>query len=784
MLSLLAFVLLQFATPQGAATVPAPIPGTVAGIVVDTSGDGIAGAQVVVRPSGGGDVRATTRPDGRFTLNVGDATSGVLIVSAPGLMEARRTIAPGDAWTDVRVMLAARVSETVTVTATRSERLTRDVPASISVMGRDEIARTPAVVSDDLLRRMPAFSLFRRTSSLSSHPTAQGVSLRGIGPSGVSRTLVLLDGVPFNDPFGGWVHWTRVPLDNAERIEVVDGSSSSLYGNYAMGGVINIVSRPALPRSLEVRTQYGNHNSPKLDVRGSHVWGRFGATASVSTFDTDGFAVVAPDERGLVDTKAAVDFTNANLRLTYDASERVQAFVQGGYFRENRDNAKVTTTDGTPEANSTRWRSFSAGVRAQLEGGHNIETRLFIDSERFRSNFMAVPAATPARSIGRMTLLQTVPTTGVGASAQWSRAFGARHVLSAGLDWRRVTGESQEQSLDAVVGATVTMDRFSGGRQNSTGVFVQDIVSLTDALIVTASARLDHWNNADGHNIETLQPSGLPAPGHIDSLPDRSSTVGSPRVAAIYHVNDRVSLWGSAGAGFRAPTLNELYRQFRVGTTLTLANYDLGPERLIGTEAGVRLSPVSSVNARVTWFDNRVSDPVSNVTIATAGALVTQQRQNLGRTRIYGLQSDVDYSPSAAWRISAGYLYSHATVEEFAANPEIEGNFLAQVPRHRGSIEVAYTNPRWVDLTLDLQAVGSQFDDDLNSRVVPGYSSPGLPKYAVVSLYASRRVSDTLDVFVGAQNLFDQTYYVGTLPTTIGTPRLINAGLRIRVGGR
>src|SRR5690606_19886210 len=278
----------------------------VAGIVVDTSGDGIAGAQVVVRPSGGGDVRATTRPDGRFTLNVGDATSGVLIVSAPGLMEARRTIAPGDAWTDVRVMLAARVSETVTVTATRSERLTGEVQASISVRGRDEIARPPAGVSDDLLRRMPAFSLFRRTSSLSSHPTAQGVSLRGIGPSGVSRTLVLLDGIPFNDPFGGWVHWTRVPLDQADRIEVVDGASSSLYGSYAMGGVINIVSRPPTPRSLEIRTQYGNLNSPKIDLRASDVWGRWSASVAVSALDSEGFAPVGAEGRGPGDTPAAV----------------------------------------------------------------------------------------------------------------------------------------------------------------------------------------------------------------------------------------------------------------------------------------------------------------------------------------------------------------------------------------------------------------------------------------------------------------------------------------------
>ena len=120
-----------------------------------------------------------------------------------------------------------------------------DVPASINVVTNEQIEQSPAVVADDVLRQVPTFSLFRRTSSLAANPTAQGVSLRGIGPSGVSRTLVLLDDIPFNDPFGGWVYWTRVPMMNAERIEIIDGATSSLYGNYAMGGVINIVTQPA-----------------------------------------------------------------------------------------------------------------------------------------------------------------------------------------------------------------------------------------------------------------------------------------------------------------------------------------------------------------------------------------------------------------------------------------------------------------------------------------------------------------------------------------------------------
>ena len=163
--------------------------------------------------------------------------------------------------------MPAGVTDEVTVTPTRSEQRMGDVPASVSVISRSDIRRSPAVLPDDLLRTLPTFSLFRRSSSLSAHPTSQGVSLRGIGPSGVSRTLVLLDGVPFNDPFGGWVYWTRIPLEAAERVEVVDSASSSLYGTYAMGGVINIVTSTPQRRTVEMKTQYGNLDSPKLDVR-------------------------------------------------------------------------------------------------------------------------------------------------------------------------------------------------------------------------------------------------------------------------------------------------------------------------------------------------------------------------------------------------------------------------------------------------------------------------------------------------------------------------------------
>ena len=766
-------------------------PTGISGVVRDPSGEVVRGARVIARTATGDERQAVTGDDGRFTVALGRSAEVVLVVRAAGFAELRRTISPGSTASDLELRLSPPpVAETVTVTATRMEQRLRDVPASVHVLRSEDIRRSPAVVADDVLRQVPSFSLFRRASSLASHPTAQGVSLRGIGPSGVSRTLVLLDGVPFNDPFGGWVYWTRVPLDATDRIEIVDTSSSSLYGNFAMGGVINIVTAPATRRTLDVKAQYGNRNSPKVDVRASDVWGRLGLVFDGSAFSTEGYPIVVATnpaglaERGLVDTNASVDFGTFNVKGEYVASDNVRAFVRAGHFREERINGKRSTIDGTAEQNDTRWTSASAGTRILMGGAGDLQATVFTDFERFRSNFLAVPTATPARSIGRMTLNQRVPSTSFGGMTQWSRAFGGRQFLTAGVDWRWVDGDSEEDALDPVAGTQVTLERVSGGTQRSVGAFLQHVASPTTNLTTTLSARVDRWRNYAGHNRERLLPSGLPGAGDDPSLPDREDTVVSPRVAARFNVTSRVSVWGDIGAGFRAPTLNELYRQFRVGTVLTLANHQLGPERLIGGELGVTIVPASNVLLRSTFFDNRVKDPVSNVTISAAGAAVTQQRQNLGRTRIRGLQNDAEFRLGASWRVLGGYLYEHAEVREFAANPALVGRWLPQVPRHRGSVQVIYTDPDIIDVSVGVQALGRQFDDDLNVRAVPGLERAGLPGYSLASLSASRAVGRGFEVFFGVQNLLDEEYFVGTLPTTIGSPRLVTGGVRVRFAGR
>jgi len=764
----------------------------ITGVVRDTTGGAVPGASVILQTAAGADQQTVTGPDGRFTLDKAPEGQATLVVRAGGFAEKRQPITAAN---EIEVVLSpAAILEEVTVTPARSEQRLGDIPASVAVLDSTQIKQSPAVVADDVLRQIPTFSLFRRASSIASHPTTQGVSLRGIGPSGVSRTLVLMDNVPFNDPFGGWVYWSRVPMESVDRVEVVEGPSSSVYGNYGMGGVINIVSARPKKESFEFKPQFGNLDTRKLDFFGSDVWGKLGLAGDGSFLDTDGFPNVVEGERGPVDNNLTVNFKNVNVKGDYAVRPRFNVFARVSYFKEDRNNGKVSTFPPVvEEANNTEWTAVSGGIRVGLPDSSDLQARIFYDDETFRSNFLAIQTANGIpRSLGRLTLDQRVPTNNVGGMVQWVRAFGLKNVFTAGADFRQVDGDSEETAYDAQRGQTPTLNRVSGGTQNSSGVYLQDVWSATAKMNVTLAARIDHWRNYDAHNLETALVPGTPV-NNQPSLPERDDTVTSPRLAVMYHLTDRVSAWGSISGGFRAPTLNELYRQFRVGQVLTLANPNRGPERLTGGELGANFAVSRDLTVRTVYFDNHMDNPVSNVTILVNGAAITQQRQNLGETRIYGIQTDAEYRLGEMWRVGAGYLYNQGKVTENPNNTLLVGKFLPQVPENRGSLRVAYVNPRIVSLSASAFFNGLQYDDDANARGVlangctPGAAvcaTPGLPAYGTFDFNASHTFNRNLEVFFGAQNLFDKEYYVGTNPTTIGSPRLMNVGVRVRFNGR
>ena len=253
---------------------------------------------------------------------------------------------------------------------------------------------------------------------------------------------------------------------------------------------------------------------------------------------------------------------------------------------------------------------------------------------------------------------------------------------------------------------------------------------------------------------------------------DVTETTVTPRAGVVLRVSESVSLRGTFYRGFRAPSLNELYRPFRVGNVLTEGNALLGPERLLGGELGINHSPSASLFWRATAFWDQLEDPIANVTISQTPALITRQRQNLGGARIRGLSVDADYQPARRWRLQASYVLSDAVVDDAPIDAALEGNLLPQVPRHRASVRLDYLNPRAINVSLRGRAESLRYDDDQNLLRLSGLLA--------VDLTVERPLGRSWSAFVAVENLFDDRYPVQATPVELlGTPFTVNAGVRL-----
>jgi outer membrane receptor protein involved in Fe transport len=633
-------------------------------------------------------------------------------------------------------------ADEVTVTATRTEQRLGDTASSVVVLSSQELAATAAGTVDDALRQVPGFSLFRRSGSRFANPTTQGVSLRGVGASGASRALVLADGIPLNDPFGGWIYWGRVPRASLERVEVLRGSGSDLYGSAALGGVVQLLRRQPSQPGLAVEAAYGERDSPEGSLFLAGRTGAWSASLAAEGFRTDGYVPVEPESRGAVDTPAASRHSAADLAVERRVGTDGLLFLRGSWFDEDRDNSTRL------QVNDTTIRQVSAGLDGTAGGGW-LTLRAWGSDQDYFQTFTAIAAD---RETERLTREQTVPAESRGGSAQWNRTAGDRHALVAGLDLRQVEGTSRE----TVFGGPVPSRVEAGGTQRTAGLFLEDLVRVGPRLSLTLAGRFDGWRN-EGEAGET-----------------REETAFSPRAALLFRATDRWSWTASAYRGFRAPTLNELYRAFRVGDVLTLANANLDAERLTGAETGaVFTSPGGRATARgvLYWMD--VDRSIANVTLSVAPGLITRQRRNLGRTRSRGMELEGTARVGDRWTLSGGYLFSDSTVASARAEPDLEGLRLAQVPEHQASMQLRVSDPRLGTLGLQARWTGDQFDDDRNEL--------RLRSFTTVDALVSRPLVRGLEIFLAGENLLDERYEIGRTPVrTLGPPRTARLGLRFK----
>lgn len=742
----------------GAAAMPAALAGAqtnasneVRGSVLDPSGGALKGAEInFVSPSF--QARAAADDQGAFRISV-TVASGLLEISAPGFNTSHQEWHSGDG--DLAIILTPKGPlERVTVTANRAPSRLSETSAIVTVLDAERLDATASLAIDDQLRQVPGFSLLRRTSSRVANPTTQGVSLRGLGASGASRALVLADGVPLNDPFGGWVYWDRIPRAGVGSVEVASGGASYLYGSNAMGGVIQIFRKPLEFDQLSLEASGGNESTGDLSVFASKKIGQWAVGGGLELFHTGGYVAVAPEEQGAVDTPVASEYATAEFAVSRKFREDDHAFVRGMLLGESRKN-------GTPlQTNSTTIREIDVG--SDLDTGRIGMFRLrgYASSQILDQTFSAISGD---RNDESLTRAQRVPAQRLGFSAQWSKAAGTRHNLVAGLEQWTIHGDTDETRFSGGIPAGVAE---SGGRELTWAAYGQDAIRLTSSWLLIVSGRFDHWRDYSAFT------EGVP-------IADRSENFFSPRLTILKRLNGNVSLTASGYRSFRAPTLNELYRGFRAGNVVTIANPDLRAERLTGVEGGMIVTGWSErVLLRGTFFWNEITQSIANVTIAQNPTVITRQRENLGRTRSRGVEFQASENITKTLSITAGYQYTDATVTSFPADPTLNtslvGLDIPQVPRNQLTFQIAYAGPR-ISLSAQGRFIGEQFDDDLNQFL--------LRRFFALDVMGSFSLRRGVELFGAVENATDIRYDVGRTPVlTVGPPILVRAGVRLRFG--
>ncbi len=718
------------ASPSGAAT---------RGRVTDISGGVVPGADVVVQTRDGQSVTVQTDGEGNFDTS----TPALRVRVVSDGFEPAEVAVTGDGPVYV-VLRPLNFADSVVVTATRgAERLPS--AASATVITAAELNNMAAGALDDALRATPGFTLFRRSSSRVANPTTQGVTLRGVSGSGASRTLVLADGVPLNDPFGSWVYWNRVPQAAVDRVEVVRGATGDLYGAGALGGVIQVLTvRPSRSRARGT-FEGGSHDTFRGSLFAAAEHNGWSATGAYEGVRTDGAFIVGSEVRGPADLKANSDYQTGFATVGRRRDNWHLTLRGAGYTEERGNGTKV-------QVNSTDWRQFSAEAGG-LVGGGVLQAQTAASNQDYYQTFSFVAAG---RATERLTFAQTIDTSHGMANAQWTRPMG-RVTMIVGGDYRRTKSSQDELRYALVSGVNTASGPFvSGGTETVTAAYARASITATDALTLEVGARADHWNS------EPINPAD----------PTKNVNFVSPRGALAWR-RGRFQVQASAYYANRTPSLNELHRRFAAGTAITNANPLLEPETLTGVEGGV-LTQFARASIRATAFFNDLDGAIANVTLSQTPTQTVRQRQNSDSIRAKGVEFEIDSRLTQTLSVNGQVVFTSSHFRGSVATPVLAGNYVPQVPKVQGGFGITWADPRWFTAATQVRLSGEQFDDDLNTATFK------LGAYAVWDASVSRAVVRGLNAFAAVENITDKEYDTARTPLrSIGWPRTLRAGVRV-----
>ena len=659
----------------------------------------------------------------------------------------------------------------IVVTAARLPPAASD--AAFSVVRIDETVLSRSSRLDEALRSVPAVSLFRRTSSAAANPTTQGISLRAIAPSGAGRTLVLLDGVPLNDPFGGWVIWSQATPESLESLDVIRGAGSGPYGAGALTGTITLRER-GKGGALDVSAS--ERGGVRTAGAASTRLGPLAVTLSGLREVSDGYVPVRGPAAGAADTPLDLDSRSAALRVD-TALGQANLSVRAATWEEDRGSGLAGT-----RANASGHSLSATAAQAPTADGYGWRLQAWRIDSNLANSSASVSAdrstTTPANDQFK------TPATGWGLNAALRRRMAdfasGRLEWELGADARFNDGETNELFSNPT-GAGFTRIRRAGGETAVAGAYVDASWSAAEWL-VAGGLRVDRWENTGGFRQENTLATGAVLLNESDA--DRSGEVVSARLAVRRDLGGGYAARAAAYSGFRPATLNELHRPFRVGNDITEANAALTPETLKGVETGLAFDR-EGVRWGASVFWNQIEDAIVNVTIGAGPATfpragfvpaggVLRQRQNAGTIDAWGVELTGALDLSSAVSLNAAASWTDAEIDGGSSAAQLTGLRPAQAPEWSATAGLDWRATDRVTLALAARYESSRFDDDLNSRVLD----------AAVTLDARAEWAFTPNAtfWTAADNLFGEDVEVSETGTGVagyGPPRTLSVGLRL-----
>lgn len=637
-----------------------------------------------------------------------------------------------------------------------------DAAYSRIVIDRDRLSNVASGRAEDVLRDVAGLQQFRRSDSRSANATSQGITLRGLGGNASSRALILLDGVPQGDPFAGSVTFPALNLARIGSVQVTRGGGSGTAGPGALAGTVSLSTIGPDNGASNAGLAYGSRDALEADGLISGALGRGFAFIAADYARGDGFIPIVKGQRGAADRPARYEQASIAARAVVPIGDtEIQASVSG--FRDRRDRGLAFTDNGSDGAdaslrlvNSSRWA---------------WEALAYVQVRSFMSQASNVDSA---RTMSTQTLDQfNIPSTGLGARFELRPPVDENIELRIGADARRVNGSTRE--FFTFVAGAPTRGRIAGGENDTAGLFAETSATI-GPLTLTGGGRIDFYVIRDGRLFENTLGTG--ATLRDDRFTTRRGSEPTARGGIAYALTPRLNLRSAAYLGWRLPTLNELYRPFRIGADATGANAALKTERVRGVEVGVGWKPFDEVKFSGTLFTNRLEDAIANVTIArgpgtfpgvgfVTAAGVFRQRQNLDAIRSNGVELDAALG-LGDWRAQASYAYTDAVVRASGIAANLNGLRPAQVARHNASATLG-----WKRLSLTARYVGPQFEDDQNIRrlqsavTLDGSFSLPLTRGLALSFRAENITNTRVEAAVSATGVVERA-----------SPRTLWLGLR------